>query len=53
MHMRGTKQGLTLSHPASGEGNVTSIHWTFKTKGWQGTQLQIGFQQHLFPQSVR
>ena len=33
----------TLSHPASGEGNVTLLHRTFKPKGRQGTQLQIGF----------
>ena len=30
-------------HPASGEGNVTLLNRTFKPKGWQGTQLQIGF----------
>ena len=32
-----------LSHPASGEGNVTLLHRTFKPKGWQGTELQRGF----------
>ena len=40
---------LLLSHPASGEGNVTLIDRTFKPKGWQSTQLQIGFLTTFIP----